>query len=244
MGNDAPLAWDPGSGVDGEGSLESSAAVDLHDLSDVERNLVGEILTSRRVRHRWHTSHLLVPPHLVGEVELAVEQVVAASRDDEAAGDETGEGVGPTVVYEVGAWPVVVHARLAELLVAAGVAHRWERNGDLVVPEADEDAVEALFDELDQSDLDEALDPLPVLEDLHRGLARLSRDPLDLRAREQLISAADDLRRATLPFGFDPPVWRALVAGTSTFAAQLPGLEATRLRERATSLRNDLRSWL
>lgn len=216
---------------------DETATVDLHGLSDEERRLVDQLLTARLVRHSWQGGDLLVPGRLVAEADLAVEQAVAAGRD--AVGT-----AGPTVVYEVAAWPLALHARLAELLAEAGIAHRWDPRGDLVVAEVDEDAVEALFDRIDDAELAAAVDPLPVLEALHGHLARLSRDPQDARARKGLVDAATDLRSATMPFGFDPPVWRGLVLATASLADESGTLEESRLRERAATLRQELRSWL
>lgn len=216
---------------------DETATLDLHPLSEEERRLVDQLLTARLVRHSWQGGDLLVPGRLVTEAELAVEEAVAAGRD--AVGS-----AGPSIVYEVASWPVAVHARLAELLAEAGIAHRWDPNGDLVVAEADEDAVEALFDRLDDAELAEAVDPLPVLEALHDHLARLSREPHDVRARQGLADAAADLRSASMPFGFDPPVWRRLVAATTDLAGSAGSLDGARLRDRAAALRQELRSWL
>jgi hypothetical protein len=219
-------------------SDDGTAALDLHPLSDEERRLVEQLLTSRLVRHTWQGAELVVPAHLATEAELAVEQALAAGRA------EIGGDGGPSTVYEVAAWPVAVHARLAELLTGSGIAHRWDANGDLVVAEVDEEAVEALFDRIDTTDLDGAVDPLPVLDLLHRHLARLCREPHDLRARQGVVDAAGDLQAATLPFGFDPPVWRQLVAATAELAAEVDAIDGSRLRERSATLRDELRSWL
>jgi hypothetical protein len=226
-----------GEPVGGDEPASEPATLDLHPLSDPQRRLVDQLLTARRVRHSWQGGDLLVPAHLAGEAELAVEQALAAGAD--AVGRD-----GPTVVYEVAAWPVAVHARLAELLGETGIAHQWDPNGDLVVAEADEEAVEALFDRIDEAELVDAPDPLPILDALHGHLARLGREPHDLKARQGLTEAAADLRAATMPFGFDPPVWRALVAATTTLADSVGTLDGARLRDRATALRQELLSWL
>lgn len=216
---------------------EVPATLELHHLTDEARRLVDQLLTARLVRHTWQGSDLLVPARLVGEAELAVEQATAMG-----TGSATGDG--PTVIYEVAGWPVALHARLAELLDEARIRHEWDPQGDLVVSEADEEAVEALFDQLDESELAGAPDPLGVLDVLHGHLSRLVREPIDGRARQGVVDAAADLRRASLPFGFDPPVWRSLVQATLRLADQLPALDANRVRERAAALRAELQSWL
>lgn len=211
--------------------------LDLHPLSDAERRLVGQVVTSRRLRHHWQGANLVVPAHLEAEAEAAVAAALQAARPDLA-------DAGPTVVYEVADWPPEVQTRLAGLLDAAGIAHQWDAGGDLVVAEADEDRVEALFDEIDESELAAGPDPLPVLEALHEDLARLARDPLDGRARRGVAERAGDLAAASLPFGFDARVWRSLVGSVEAFADDLGDLDPPEVRDRAAALREDLRSWL
>lgn len=167
----------------------------------------------------------------------AVAAALQAARPDLA-------DAGPTVVYEVADWPPAVQTRLARLLDRAGIAHQWDAAGDLVVAEADEDRVEALFDEIDESELAAGPDPLPVLEALHEDLARLARDPLDGRARRGVTERAGDLAAASLPFGFDARVWRSLVGSVEALAGDLGDLDPPELRDRAAALRDDLRSWL
>jgi hypothetical protein len=218
------------------GDADAPAVLDLHPLSDAQRRLVGQVVTARRLRHSWQGANLVVPARLLAEAEAAVAAAVEAS--------EPVLAEGPTVVYEVGAWPAAVQGRLAELLDGAGIAHEWDDAGDLVVAEADEEAVEALFDQIDESELLGGPDPLEVLEALHGDLARLSRDPLDERGRRRLPDHAAALAAASAPFGFEPRVWRSLVAGVGRLADDLDGLDAPDVRERASGLRESVRAWL
>lgn len=226
-----------GDGVPTTVGDEAPATLDLDPLSEPERRLVAQLLTARRVRHSWQGGILVVPARLLGEAELAVEQALAAGRPvlDAAA---------PATVYEVAAWPSAVHAKLARLLEASGIGHEWDANGDLVVAEADEEAVEGLFDQIDESEVAAAPDPLPVLESLHADLIRLAREPLDDRARAGVAGAVEVLGAAAPPFGFEPTVWRSLVSDVSDFADRLDSLDGDVVRDRAADLRDDLRAWL
>lgn len=231
-----------GAGGDGGGGSGPAAdpghvaVVDLQPLSDAERDLVEQVLGSRRVRHGWQGANLVVPAHLAGEAQLAVEEVVGAR-----------SGLDPDVaatVYEVAAWPAAVQARLEALLVDAGIAHEWDANGDLVVAEADEEAVEAVFDQIDESELTAGPDPLPLLESLHAHLTRLAREPLDERARAGLVDAAAALTVAPPPFGLEPSRWHRLLTAVIGLADRLPALDGEVVKERSAALRDDVRSWL
>jgi hypothetical protein len=211
------------------------AVLDLHPLSDAQRRLVAQVLTARRLRHSWQGANLVVPAHLAGEAEAAVDSALGAAD----AGVE-----GPTVVYEVGGWPAGVQSRLAAMLAGAGIAHQWDEHGDLVVAEADEQAVEDLFDQIDESELAGGPDGLALLEGVHDDLARLARDPGDARARAGLEARAADLAPAEPPFGFDAPVWRRLVGGVGELAGGLRDLDDDEVRHRATALRQQVREWL
>lgn len=223
-----------GTRPDGDDAL---AVLDLHPLSDEQRRLVDQLLSSRRVRHGWQGGNLVVAGRLASEAELAVEQALAATRPLLDAG-------APATVYEVAAWPPAVHAKLAASLEREGIGYEWDANGDLVVAEADEEAVEALFDEIDESELEPGPDPLPILESLHAQLIRLSREPLDERARTGLARSASELTVAAVPFGFEPRVWHSLVAAVTDFSEQLGSMDGSDVRERAAALREDVGAWL
>ncbi len=54
------------------------------------------------------------------------------------------------VEYDLGAWPIAIHAEVAEALAAAGVSHGW-RGSDLVIHERHEDAVDAVLEEIERA---------------------------------------------------------------------------------------------
>lgn len=212
-------------------------SLDLHELADGERRLVDELLTRRRVRHSWQGTVLVVPAGLLPEAELAVEHALRApgpALDPDAA----------ATVYEVADWPPAVQAKLTDLLVGAGIAHEWDDNGDLAVAEADEEAVDALFDQIDQGELEVPSDPLAVLESAHVHLARLARDPMDTRARHGLADDAGDLQASGPPFGFEPRSWRSLVDDVVGFVDELGDTDGDDVRRRAGVLRQQLGAWL
>jgi hypothetical protein len=235
-GGDAPVEAPDEEPVPDQGD-EAPAMVDLHELSDPERRLVAQLLNGRRVRHSWQGGSVVVPARVVPEVELAVEQALQAGRP-------VLDAAVPSTVYEVGAWPAAVQAKLAGLLEGEAVAYEWDTNGDLVVASSDEEVVDALFDAIDESELAGGPDPLPLLEAVHADLARLTRDPGDDRARQGVVDVADDLAGADPPFGFDPPVWRQLIEVVTSLADDLDQLDGEDVRLRSSQAREELRRWL
>ena len=54
------------------------------------------------------------------------------------------------VEYDLAAWPIAIHAEVAEALAAAGVSHGW-RGSHLVIHERHEDAADAVLEEIERA---------------------------------------------------------------------------------------------
>ena len=117
---------------------------------------------------------------------------------------------------------------MSEQLAAAGIAFRWEA-GLLLVNVDDEDPVDDLLDELEESgalddadereeddpatDLDEGAEtPGEVLEKLFLAADRLRRKPLDADGLQDLADALALSNPARPPYGLDPLAWRRITA--------------------------------
>jgi hypothetical protein len=146
-------------------------------------------------------------------------------------------------VYELPVgWLPEQRAELTILLHAAGIEPKWDR-GDLVVPAAREDEVEALFDRIHGTQNTEEQDEAQYQEisELFAATSRLAGDPDDLaRATEVLrtISAVD----GSTPFGFDGLKWTAIRKRARLLADSIEGkAQPDVIRAEAGSLRDLLR---
>ena len=146
--------------------------------------------------------------------------------------DDEGSEV---IVYELDEWTPDQRGALEQRLVAAEIEHQWEASTgadveegfepgnpwevgtDLVVGEHDEEAVDALMDDVENPD---ALEPVAdddgvddeanyaIMANLYVAADRLKDDPGDLPVAGEFFDAADAARAADPPFGIDPEVWR------------------------------------
>ena len=138
------------------------------------------------------------------------------------------------VVYELDEWTADERGALEQRLQTERIEHQWEATTgadieqgyepgqpwevgtDLVVGEADEEAVDAILDELENPDALESVDDggeddeatYAVMSNLYVAADRLKDDPDDLALAGELFDAADAARTTDVPFGVDPEVWR------------------------------------
>ncbi|MBW3615344.1 MAG: hypothetical protein KY439_08565 [Actinobacteria bacterium] len=92
----------------------------------------------------------------------------------------------------------------------------WAVASDLVVGEKDEEAVDAILDEIESPDALQAVDAdgaddeatYAVMGQLYVAADRLKDDPGDLALAGEFFDAADAARSIDPPFGIDPEVWR------------------------------------
>lgn len=154
--------------------------------------------------------------------------------DPAASGDLSDDEGSDVIVYELDEWSPDQRGALEQRLVGAEISHQWETPSgadveesyepgnpwvvgtDLVVGEQDEDAVDALIDDIESPDaLDEAEDDgvddeanYAIMANLYVAADRLKDDPGDLAVAGEFFDAADAARTADAPFGIDPEVWR------------------------------------
>lgn len=152
-------------------------------------------------------------------------------------GSDIDGDAGEVIVYELDEWTADQRGALEQRLAGAAIEHQWESNTgadleagyeaaqpwvdatDLVVGEQDEEAVDAMLDEIESPD---ALDAVTAEEDgdvddeatyavmsnLYVAADRLKDDPDDLALAGEFFDAADAARQIDAPFGIDGEVWR------------------------------------
>jgi len=130
------------------------------------------------------------------------------------------------VGYDLDDWTPDQKGDLIAALATGGIPHRWEAS-ELIVGEADADAVEQLIDDIDHPD---AIDAQPddgddaaaaLLSTLYVAADVLSGDADNPAAVLDLIDAEAAATDAAPPYGVDKPTWEAILDATGTLAGLL-----------------------
>jgi hypothetical protein len=148
--------------------------------------------------------------------------------------EDTGSEV---IVYELDEWTADQRGALEQRLLGEEIQHQWEmadgadvQEGyepgnpwevatDLVVGEQDEEAVDAMLDEIESPHAlevaaaadDDGTDDeanYAVMSNLYVAADRLKDDPDDLALAGEFFDAADAAASIPPPFGIDSEVWR------------------------------------
>ena len=103
------------------------------------------------------------------------------------------------------------HTDLEARLHAAGVAHSWSDDGDLVVAAADEEVVIALVEEVLNAEADDdGLDASEALGRLYVATDKLLKAPLDPRLLTAYRAADDEIQALGVPYGLSAGEWASL----------------------------------
>lgn len=193
------------------GPDDEQLAYEFHEWSYDVRNGLEAELRAQGLEHAW-----LGPTLIVCEAdEEAVDQAVeGALRVRLPELDKTK----PAVVYELGDYDDAHRADVLSELLSEGIAHEIDYAGNLEVAEADEDAVDALFDRLASAVAQRqfgpglpGVEPYQVLEALFLSADRLRRNTSDTKAVEDFALAHDQVVQLSLPWGYDAEFWRAML---------------------------------
>ncbi|MEI2698322.1 MAG: hypothetical protein V9E94_08230 [Microthrixaceae bacterium] len=208
----------PGPGPDVE-LEDGQLAYDCTTWAGESRGLLTSLLSSKGIAHVWQGTVLTVREVDEDAVDELIDDVLVAARpalDPDAA----------KLVYEVGSWPVAIQTELTDALTAADIAYEWNEQGDLVVREVDEDAVEAVLDELPEPDeggisSDDGVALHDLLDSLFMAADRLARHPADPSSTISVVDDVEVVGQVALPFGFEPQQWRHLVDAADALAAAI-----------------------
>ena len=197
-------------GEAGEDQLE----YDLHEHSSQSRSMMESLLLGAALPHAWQGAVLVVRDADEEQVDQFVEAVMRAAAPALAADV-------PRVAYELADFDDDYVTRVTGTLDAAGIAYRFDDDGDLEVAAADEARVDGLFDKLadgtdgdDSSEFGPGLDGVDahdVLSRLFGASDRLQRNPRDRKGNRNLARGVDEIRQLALPFGFEARTWRAVL---------------------------------
>ncbi len=228
---------------------EEQLAYELHEWAFESRRMVDQVLTNEEVEHAWQGAVLIVrnaDEARVDAVVDAIERTTLPTLDADA----------PKEVYEMEGWDSAQQSELSSRLGLGGIAHTFNVDGDLVVLEADEEAVEVIFDalldEIESADEDdtelvalEGLDANRLMSNLFEAASRLAKDGRDYRGVEGITEHGRTMAESKRPFGLDSATWAGITGLVHTIRGELENDgDDEIISEAATTLRNTLRSMI
>lgn len=242
--NDKPMAVGAVGAED-----EEQLAYELHEWAFESRRMVDQVLTNDGVEHAWQGAVLIVREADEARIDAvidAIERTMLPTLDAEA----------PKEVYEMEGWDSAQQSELSSRLGLAGIAHQFNVDGDLVVLEADEEAVEAIFDalldEIDMADEDatelvalEGLEANKLMSNLFDAATRLAKDGRDYRGVEGIAMHGQRMAESKRPFGLDKATWSGItdLVGVIRNELEIDGDDEV-ISEAASELRNKLHSMI
>ena len=215
--------------VGSEGEVVTAVATPLGEGDQIAYELEGwgnqlrvtlsGMLDLNGIAHVWEVGALVVAaPH-----EAAVDELIAAVEGGEA--EELDEDVEQIAFELEGVTPDELAALDAEL-IAAHIPHAWQESGDLLVPEASEDAVAAIIDAIlnpEEVDETDGLATHAALSDLYVALDKLLKDPLDAKLVNRYETAADALDGVGIPYGLSGQEWSSLLDAIAELRGVIDG---------------------
>jgi hypothetical protein len=228
--------------------VDDRLTYDCTAWSGESRTLLDAMLGSAGIVHSWQGTVLGVPPDDEDSVDTIIGQVLAAATVALDPGRDK-------VAYEVGTWSASLQSTLAEALSVADIPYEWDVNGDLVIYTDDEERAEEIFDGLpDPEDPELSSDDGVAVQDLLSTLfvasGHLAKKPTDADSVVDVADTTDQLERLSLPFGFEPAVWKNLVGLAASLRDALAEddeelqLSDDELKDKAKAVRDTVRQYV
>lgn len=240
-----PMNFDA-AGADDEAHL----AYELHGWNGAARAAVETSLHQSNLAHAWQGPTLIVREVDEDAVDAIIEEVDERMSTSATAGVESQDG---RLSFDLGARNQQLHAAVLAKLTEEGVEHEMLGNGFLLVPTAREDDVgdwiEAIQDEMRASDSlgpgVAGVDSHSVVEGLFLAADVLRRNTRDLRAQRRLLDNAALAADLKLPFGYEAPMWRAVLDQVAVLVALIEDTgDDTLVETEARNLRNMLQTYV
>lgn len=210
--------------------------------------LTRSMLEASELTHTWERDKIVVSATDREEVQGLLDEVVVAHRPETLTADAD------KVAYELAGWPDHEVERLTEALQSRGIEFSWTDQEDLLVYEQDEEAVDALFDELELHGPEEGKVELEgeeltgLLTALFVCADRLKDNPDDGDAIIGFAGAAEDVAQVATPIGFDTSDWAQMLTRCGELRTILanPDVDADDddVTARAHEIRDQLQAWL
>ena len=240
----ATFATQPQQADEVGGPDDEQLAYEFHEWSYGARSGLEAALRAQELEHAWLGPTLIVCESDEEAVDRAVEGVLQTQLP------ELDKSL-PALVYELGDFDDAHKADVMSELLSEGIAHEIDYAGNLEVGEADEEAVDALFDRLANAVTQRqfgpglpGVEPYQVLEALFFSSNRLRRNTSDTKAVEDFAIAHDQVVQLSLPWGYDAEFWRSMLdAADGLREALLAGpdpIEGDAAAEQAAAVLKDL----
>jgi len=260
------------SGADDPLSLPEDEQV-VYELADWPLDAQADAaaaLAEADLPHAWAGTDLVLHVRYERAADRLLEQVERdhglssaddtdeGERHDEADRADGGDGDGDELVYELDDWSPEMLERLDMAMAVAGIPHRFEEGGLLVVSGADEELTERVLDSVEYPDAlpasadgdlpDSAGEADPeLLSTLYLAADRLKRDPGDADGLADLLRALDQADADVPPYGVAKTLWATVVEAADDLADALTDEDDDRTEEaleRASALRTTLRPYV
>jgi hypothetical protein len=220
---------------------------DVSEWAGASRTMLDALLVGDDIPHFWQGTELYVKNEYERRVDELIDEVLdSATPALEADRDK--------VVYEVASWSAALQSGLAESLGVADIAYEWSESGDLLVYAEDEERVDSILDSMPDPEDEELSDAdglavQDVLSKLFLATGTLRRSPTDSDAVIDAVDAANRLEHLSVPFGFEPPVWRGIVDEALALRELLDGngdsaVSDDAVKEKASDIRAQLRHYV
>ena len=228
------------------GAEDDQLAYEFHEWTGQGRSILDGMLTRSGIEHAWQGATLIIKE----ADEEAVDKAVAEA---EVVAMPTLDLSEPTIIYELDELDDEQHARLTRRLGEEGVAHAFDRKGDLFVYENDEEKVDTLFGGLDEADPEErqfgpgvpGVDAAAVMSDLFVAAGQLRKNPNDPKGVVTMVENAALVEEMSLPYGLGADVWGFVVDRSAELSDSLSGedtaLPDTDIVEMAAELQDFMR---
>jgi len=222
---------------------DEQLAYELHSWDGRIRKHLDSLLTGAGVDHAWQGATLIVRE----SDEEAVDALVAEA---DAAGRPQLDRAQPTMAYEMGDYDDEQIARVSEALSNETIPHEFDPGGDLVVHEADEDRVDAVFDNLAAGAASQfgpgvdGVKPHMVIGELFLIAGKLRKASGDAKAVQNFRQTSNLAHQLKLPFGVQSTDWRAILddcAALSDLLDPTVGAGDLDIAEAAEQVHNRLR---
>ena len=204
---------------------EAQVAYELYEWSFEARRMLDGLLTAEGISHGWQGAVLIVREADEDRVDGLAEQ---ASEADDPILDPDAEKVS----YDMDEWEADAQNALVDALGLAGIAHEFSADGELVIAEENEDAVDEVIEQVAErisidTELGEASEILEglALNDLLgevMGLAKkLRKNAGDAKSTLLMVDKAEYLADVKTPFGFDSRRWQDIRLSASRMVETL-----------------------
>jgi len=215
-GDEGPAVIEPSPVGDGD-----RVSYELEHWGNQLKVSLEGMLDQAGIRRLWEVGALVVAADDAEVVESLIETVEGRDVEDLQEMEEQ-------LAFEIEGLDAEDVAELDARLIAAGIAHAWSEEGELLVALDHEEAVSAIVDAVVEGEVDDEVDGLAanqVLSDIYVALDRLVKAPTDHKLIQRLTDAAEPLTDIGVPYGFAAQEWAELKQEVADVVAVASGEE-------------------